>query len=75
MKFLVVILALALGYALWRHQRRSAPPPVQRRPSPPAEPQDMVACARCGVHVPRSEALALGTRHYCCAEHQRQDAH
>ncbi len=74
MKFLVVVAVLAFGYALLR-QRRAEHRPPPRRPPPPAPPQDMVACAHCGVHVPRTDALSLGNRHYCCAEHQQRDAH
>jgi len=34
----------------------------------------MVACAHCGVHLPRNEAITIDARHYCCAEHQQRDA-
>jgi uncharacterized protein len=34
----------------------------------------MVACAHCGVHLPRDEAITIDARHYCCAEHQQRDA-
>jgi len=30
----------------------------------------MVACAHCGLHLPRAEALEHAHRHYCCAEHR-----
>jgi len=32
----------------------------------------MVACARCGVHLPESDALHEGKHHYCCAAHRDQ---
>jgi len=73
MKYLLVLAVIAVGYAFWRGQRTGTPPSKGKRPPPPA-PQDMVACARCGVHLPRSEALTHGSRTYCCAEHQQQDA-
>ena len=41
--------------------------------APPA-PERMVACARCGLHVPRSESVEAAGRHYCCQEHRRLDA-
>lgn len=74
MKYLVLLAVVVVGYAWWRSQRRATaePPPT---PAPPPAPQDMVACAHCGVHLPRTEALTCGPRSYCCAEHQRQDAH
>jgi uncharacterized protein len=73
MKYLVLLVVLVLGYAWWRGQRRAETPPPPHTPA--ATPQDMVACARCGVHLPRTEALTHGLRSYCCAEHQRDDAH
>jgi uncharacterized protein len=38
------------------------------------EPERMLPCARCGVHVPASEALLLGDEAYCCVEHKAQGA-
>ena len=73
MKYLVLLAVLVVGYAWWRGQRRAETPPPHR-PSPAVTPQDMVACAHCGVHLPRTEALTHGQRSYCCAEHQRKDA-
>lgn len=73
MKYLVLLLVLAVVYAIWRNKNRpSAPAPRKTPPLPP--PQDMVACQHCGLHLPRSEALTHSQRHYCCAEHQRSDA-
>ncbi len=72
MKYLVILVVLVLVYAWLRGQRNAgAQPPPERPPLP--TPQDTVACAHCGVHIPRSEALTLGMRSYCCAEHQRED--
>lgn len=72
MKYVVLLIVLVLAYAWWRGQRRaSMPPPKARPPLPP--PQDMVACHRCGVHLPRSDALARGGRSYCSLEHQHED--
>ncbi len=73
MKYLVLLAVLVLGYAWWRSQRRAEAPP-QNPPPPAAKPQDMVACAHCGVHLPRTEALTHGPRSYCCADHQQKDA-
>jgi uncharacterized protein len=44
----------------------------RRRAGPAAEP--MVACARCGLHVPASESVEADGRHYCCQEHRRLGA-
>jgi uncharacterized protein len=57
-------------YLLWRHGRKSAGAPA--RPAPPlAQPQDMVRCTTCAVHLPRAEALAgADGRLYCSQEHR-----
>lgn len=74
MKYLVLLLVLAVVYAVWRSQNRPSAPPARKAPAPLPPPQDMVACQHCGLHLPRSEALTHGKHHYCCAEHQRRDA-
>jgi uncharacterized protein len=35
---------------------------------------DLVACARCGVHLPRAEAHVAGGLPYCGEEHARLGA-
>ena len=70
MKYLLVLAVVAIAVGIWRSQRTSATTPPHARPRPLAPPHDMVACAHCGVHVPRSEALVQGRNAYCCAEHQ-----
>lgn len=34
-----------------------------------ADAETMLACARCGVYFPASEAVRAGGRDYCCAAH------
>ena len=68
MKYLLVFTVLAIAYALWRSKRRP-PAPQNPRPRVPA-PQDMVACAHCGLHLPRADATPQGSQHYCSAEHR-----
>jgi len=50
--FLVVVFVLLwlLRGATTRRRRGGAAPP-------PQPPQEMIACAHCGVHLPRDEAL------------------
>jgi uncharacterized protein len=56
---------------------RPQPQPRQRpRSTNPsgAAPQQMVQCARCGLHLPVSEALSSNKAtgvYYCSAEHRR----
>lgn len=76
---LVVGVILGVVWALRGRGRSLKEPQAPRRtegtPSqdPPATPQDMVTCARCGVHVPASEAVDSGARRYCSAEHRDAD--
>ncbi|GAB3357390.1 MULTISPECIES: PP0621 family protein [Giesbergeria] len=81
MKYLVLLIVLVLAYGWWRSGRRAqmrqgtAPrQPPQTAQQTPASALDMVPCAHCGLHVPRNEALAQGTRYYCCLEHQQHHA-
>ena len=71
MKYLLLFAVIAVVWLIWK--KRSAPS-GKAVPPTPRDPERMVVCAHCGVHLPRSEALTNGPRHYCCAEHQRQDA-
>ena len=70
MKYLVLLVVLVVAVGIWRSRR--APDATPSKPSQRALPQDMLACAHCGVHIPQAEALMLGKQAYCCAEHQRQ---
>ena len=72
MKYLVLLIVLAVVVGVWRSRRPPPPAPEKPPPRAPVLPQDMVACSHCGVHVPRAEALMLGQHAYCCAEHRRQ---
>ncbi|MFD2377036.1 PP0621 family protein [Ottowia pentelensis] len=45
-----------------------APPP----PRSDGAVQPMVACARCGVHVPQSSAVSGRAGLYCCEAHRRE---
>ncbi|MBZ0092776.1 MAG: PP0621 family protein [Burkholderiales bacterium] len=48
----------------------------QARPRPnfpgPGKGEDMVRCAQCGVHLPRSEGVLSQGEFYCSDEHRRQ---
>jgi len=73
MKFVIFVLAIVL--LIWlvfgrRGRRRDAPPPTASRRAPGGEAEGMVVCAHCGVHLPRSEALADGARLFCSAAHR-----
>ena len=74
MKILLVILAVVALLWLLRGTRRPAVPPrPPKTPNPDAgAPQQMLACAQCGVHLPKGEALA-GRGGVFCGEAHRAD--
>ncbi|HLD08462.1 MAG TPA: PP0621 family protein [Methylophilaceae bacterium] len=39
------------------------------RPPEKSEPEEMVQCAHCGVHLPTSDSLLVGNQYYCCEAH------
>lgn len=60
MKFIVFLLAVFVLFwllrgAIGRRSKGEAPPPAT--PAAAATPQTIVACAQCGLHLPRDEAL------------------
>ena len=67
MKYLFWAIVIAFVWWAWRRSRSAA-----ANQQPPAAPttQDMVTCAHCGVHLPRSEALTAGGHSYCSAAHR-----
>ncbi|MET1115145.1 MAG: PP0621 family protein [Comamonas sp.] len=73
MKYILVLLVIVVAIGIWRSRRRVER--AQRRETRLQPPQDMVACAHCGLHLPRSEALVLEApqpRYYCCVQHRAQ---
>lgn len=72
MKYLLLFAVLLVAWMLWRNARlRDREPPPPRPKAGPGDPQEMVSCPVCGVHLPRSEAVP-GQRGllYCSHEHR-----
>ncbi|MFZ9314940.1 MAG: PP0621 family protein [Burkholderiaceae bacterium] len=79
----ILIVVALVGLALWM-LRRALGRPGQGRPSPPKSPDpskgsattetlDLVACHRCGLHLPRTEALWRDNQPFCSEAHASQD--
>ena len=71
MKVLLFLAIAMLAVWLFRSGRRERM--KQDRPEPPTAPpgpQEMVRCARCGVHLPRNEAVVGRLGLYCSPEHR-----
>lgn len=72
-KLILLLLLGFLAYLVFRGVRRSAR--RQEQAEKPQAPERMVACARCGVHLPESEAIeGDGGRRFCSEEHRRLGA-
>ena len=71
MKLLIVIVALVVLWLLLRGlvRRVGGEGRTPRKP-PPAAPQEMLACAHCGVHLPRDEALPGRGGVFCGEAHR-----
>lgn len=63
-----ILLALAI-YIVWRLLQKKHLPPPGRDSSVARLP--MVSCAKCGLHIPREEALIKDERYFCCEEHRQ----
>jgi len=68
-KLIFLVLGLLLAYWILKSYRRK----VDRKEQPPPAggEEDMVRCAQCGVHLPRSESLTTGGKSFCSTDHQR----
>jgi uncharacterized protein len=74
MKYLLLFALLFVAWLLWRNARVRDDSAGSRRPgAPPADPQEMVSCPVCGVHLPRADAVP-GARGilYCSPEHRQR---
>jgi uncharacterized protein len=66
-KLLVLIVLVVIAFWLLKRalQRSSKEEPPKSKPVT----GDLVACARCGVNLPREEARPVGAELYCSEEH------
>lgn len=68
-KFLLLVaVAIWIYYMFRRNPAPPQEPPVRGRDMP----EDMVRCAECGVHLPRSESIMSKGQFYCSDEHRRK---
>jgi uncharacterized protein len=66
----LILLALAVLALVWLVRRALRERRADRPPAPGA-PGELVACAHCGVHLPRAEARSGSGGAYCSEEHAR----
>ena len=70
-RLLFLLLLAAIVFWMFRSWARARRTELRQRetPLPPAE--DMVRCAVCGVHLPRSESVMREGQLFCGEEHSR----
>lgn len=70
-KLLFWVVVIAVGWGAWSLIRVSQRKSEQaQRKEGKREPERIVACAHCGVHLPASEAVRGNGDSYCCVEHR-----
>lgn len=69
MKFLILLVVVMAVLWLLRGRSSSTKPPPPQPRAAPQKPQEMVACAQCGLNLPRSEAVVGARGLYCSAAH------
>ena len=71
-KLLLLVFGVWLIYTILKKYSRS----VERNEEPTTPPspieEDMVRCAQCGVHLPKSESILSRGEFFCSDEHRRQ---
>lgn len=68
-RLIFIIVIIAVVYFLFKSYRRQQQPPKQTDAT--TATQDMVSCAFCGVHLPKSESYLVSGKFYCCVAHSR----
>lgn len=74
---IVIVVVLLVARILARSARVKDDAPragsLPRNAPPPSvdEPEAMVRCAHCGIHMPRSEAILMNGETWCSGEHAK----
>lgn len=69
--FIVVIFVTRLLAIQAEKKRRPPPQAPSKQTDAPAGSEEMVRCAHCGVHLPRSEAALLDQNTWCSPAHAK----
>lgn len=66
-RLIMLVVIAALVYLLIKSYRRNGP---QQDKSVAADAEDMVRCAKCGVHLPKGESVQAQGQSFCSAAHR-----
>jgi len=64
-KWIFLVLFALVVYLAVKAARRTS----RAKADTPRIAEDMVACGRCGVNLPKSEAIESQGRFFCCKDH------
>jgi len=70
-KILFFVALAVLVYFLLQKQRKVADKQDQTQQKAGTASESMVRCAYCKLHIPLTESIEQGSRHYCSEEHRR----
>jgi uncharacterized protein len=68
-RLLFLLAIIVVVYLLLRSMRKRAP-----KQDVSAAAEEMVRCAQCGVHLPKSESILANGNFYCSDVHRREHA-
>ena len=72
MKYLLIFFIVMVLVFQWRSSRTEAISKPKVKPGGTAVgPQEMIACAHCGLHIPSGDAVQGNDGAYCSAAHLR----
>ncbi|HEY8118385.1 MAG TPA: PP0621 family protein [Methylophilaceae bacterium] len=67
-KILLLAIAIWLVVSVLKRYSRNLETPSTPQP----EAESMVQCAKCGIHLPRSEGFLIKGQYYCSEAHSKQ---
>jgi len=65
-RLIFIVVVIGLAYLLFKSYRKQQP-----KQDEPSRSQDMVSCAHCGIHLPKSESLLVAGKYYCSTAHSQ----
>ena len=68
--FALVVYLLIVAFKRSNHTSKNDEKEIKKNSSPKEQDiEDMVQCANCKVHLPRSDAFLVNGNFYCCKAH------
>lgn len=64
----LIFLVFAIGLIYWLVKKTFRQP--DDKTSEPKPTEEMVRCAECGIHIPKSESWSARGNYFCCEAHQ-----